>query len=101
MKMRVLLALPFVLVAAIVVLAACHCRLVDESWVSVSFLAGLLACLACVPVLSRRRLLLGYLGLAYPVVMLLLLGALQPPDTHTEATINILAPTAAKAPSHP
>ena len=64
---RTLLGTPFVLLAALSFVS--HWvrggRILGNAWV-----LAFLACLLCVPVLSRPRLWLGYAALLYPFVVL-------------------------------
>ena len=85
---RWLPAIPFVLLTAAVLAAQFYQAVRDSVFFGRTFIGSFLACLAMVPLLSRRRVLLGYLGLLFPFALLALAIAFGRPANGT-VTITV------------
>lgn len=85
---RLLLAAPFnVSAASALALLIAHGSRV-ETISGVAFLVSSFACFLCVPVLSRKSLLLGYGAVLFPFAMFALVFALSPREVTTSVTTS-------------
>ncbi|MCM2273511.1 MAG: hypothetical protein NDI75_01755 [Candidatus Didemnitutus sp.] len=85
---KLLLAAPFIVSAAsaLALLIAHGSRV--ETISGVAFLVSSFACFLCVPVLSRKSLLLGYGAVLFPFAMFALVFALSPREVTTSVTTS-------------
>lgn len=80
---RLVLILPFI---ALVICAAL-CSIKPATWSGIAFLIALLVCLAAVPLLSRIKLIYGYLGLLF---LLLTFTWLTLDPNRMETTVTVV-----------
>lgn len=79
----------FVLILPFLVLVTCAalCSIKPATWSGITFLVALLACLAVVPLLSRIKLIYGYLGLLF---LLLTFTWLTLDPNRMETTVTVV-----------
>jgi hypothetical protein len=77
--MNILLALPYGVFLAISIDSVLFHR-VNEPWIFALFLASFVGCLLGVPLISRRKLWLGFVAVLFPFVVFALVGVFSPSE---------------------
>ncbi len=86
--MKSFLLTPFVLIVTSVAMFAFSPALREATWLGWMFTGSFVGCLVTVPVISRKKLWLGYAALAFPFVMAAATFVFLPMKSETVVTVQ-------------